>query len=188
VSARIREGERGDRSDARHAHQPPADLLPADDVEHLLRQTTELVQHRGEDRKERLDERHHQPIIAGKVMHSLGEGRAVWRAEFDAAFPQHRPHHVLDRSHLVQNRAAGDQERAPQPALPALDVDLPIPAGAHDLRQRAGIVAVGLVRHRLHRRIGAARFDADRQQAGDAQLVVQPSRQRAGLQADALKR
>lgn len=33
-------------------------------------------------------------------------------------------------------------------------MNLPIPAGAHDLREPARVVAVGLVRHRPHRRLG----------------------------------
>ena len=51
------EGERGDRADARHPHQAPADLLTAGEVENLLGEPGELVQHGSEDRKERLDER-----------------------------------------------------------------------------------------------------------------------------------
>ena len=107
------EGKRGDRSDARNAHQPPTDLLPTDDVENLLCQAGELLLHRGEDCKERLDERHHKTITVGEVAHSAGKSRAARRAELDAAFAQDRSHHVLDRPHLVQNRAPCDQKRAP---------------------------------------------------------------------------
>ena len=71
------EGERRDRADARHAHQPPADLLPRATVQNLLRQPGELRQHRGQDRQQRLDDRHHSPIIAGELAHAPGEGGAA---------------------------------------------------------------------------------------------------------------
>jgi hypothetical protein len=65
---------------------------------------------------------------------------------------------------------------------------LPIPARAHDLRKRAGIVAIGLVRHRLHGRIGLARLYTDRRQALGTQSIVKPGRQRARFQPNALQR
>ena len=51
-----------------------------------------------------------------------------------------------------------------------------------------GIVAIGLVRHGLHRRIGSSRLDADRRPAGLGQPVVQPSRQRTGLHTHPFER
>ncbi|MCY1229521.1 hypothetical protein D9M72_418850 [compost metagenome] len=65
---------------------------------------------------------------------------------------------------------------------------LPIPARAHDLRQCAGVVAIGLVGHRLHRGIRSPRLDADRRQAFAAQPIVKPGGQRARFQPDALQR
>ena len=110
------------------------------------------------------------------------------RAELEAGLPQHRAHHVLDRPHFVQHRAARDEERSPEAALPVLDVNLPEPPRAHDLRQGAGVVAIGLVGHRLHRGVGLPRLDADGGEALSAQAVVQPGRQRTSLEPDPIQR
>jgi hypothetical protein len=59
-----------------------------------------------------------------------------------------------------------------------------IPTGAHDLRDPARVVAVGLVRHRAHRRLGLARLDADRRNPSFRHARMQPRRQRARLKAD----
>lgn len=60
-------GKRGDRADARDAHQSPARLLLADDSEDLLRQTGEFAQHGGEDRQQWRDERHYEDIATRPV-------------------------------------------------------------------------------------------------------------------------
>jgi len=52
----------------------------------------------------------------------------------------------------VEHQTPRGQQRAPGPAGGAFHMHGAIPAGAHDLRDAAGIVAVGLVRHRAHRR------------------------------------
>jgi hypothetical protein len=52
-------------------------------------------------------------------------------------------------------------------------------APPHDLRQAAGIVAVGFG-HRFHRGMGLARLDADRRQAHLAQAIVKPGRSQHG--------
>src|SRR3954467_13387590 len=67
------EGECGDRADAGNAHQPPADLLPTHDVDDLLGEAGELVQHRGEDRKQRLHERLQGDVTAGELAHAPAE-------------------------------------------------------------------------------------------------------------------
>jgi len=59
-----------------------------------------------------------------------------------------------------------------------------VPPGAQDLRQAAGVVAVGLVAHRLQRRGDLPRLQADDLEAGLAQAVGEVLRQRAGLEAD----
>ena len=61
------------------------------------------------------------------------------------------------------------------------------PAGAHDLRQGAGIVAIGLVALRLHRGMRMSRFDDDRRMTGRRQLGLQPKAQRGRLKADPLQ-
>lgn len=59
-----------------------------------------------------LDEFHRQGIVTGEGAYASGKGRATRRAEFEAGLPQQCPHHVLDRSHLVQDREARHQQRA----------------------------------------------------------------------------
>lgn len=135
----------GDRPDAWYAHQAPADRLAADDDEDMPGQPVELLQHRGQDRQQRRDERQDQGIVPRHLAHPPGKGRAGRRAELDPALTQDRPHHVLDGSHLVEHGAARHQQRAPEPGLARLDVNLSVPARTHDLGERAGIVAVGLV-------------------------------------------
>lgn len=97
-------------------------------------------------------------------------------------------HYVLDGTHLVEDRPSGDQKGAPQPALPALDMHLPVPAGTYDLRQCTRIVAIGFVRHRLQRRVGLSVSMQDRRQPFGAQPVVKPGCQQTGLQPDPLQR
>jgi site-specific DNA recombinase len=48
------EGERGQRADAGHARQPPADRLVARDVEHTLGEPRQLAGHGRDDREQRL--------------------------------------------------------------------------------------------------------------------------------------
>ena len=78
-------------------------FLP-DDIENLLGQAGELAQHRGQDRKKRLDHRHHLGVVASQFPNAIGEGGSGRRAELDTGFPQDRTHHVLDRPHLVEDR------------------------------------------------------------------------------------
>src|SRR3546814_9155434 len=84
-------------------------------------------------------------VVAGELVDPGGKDLAPRRAELEAGFAQRRPHHVLERAHLVQNRTPRHQERSPLPALSALNVNLLVPARAHDLRQRPGVVAVGQI-------------------------------------------
>src|SRR3954447_4387877 len=70
-------------------------------------------------------------------------------------------------------------------AVHALDYHLAVPACAYDLRQTAGIVAVGLVQLQGERRLGVPSVEADHGQAQLPQLVPVPSRQGTALQTDA---
>ena len=99
------EGQRGDRADARHTHQPPADRLAAHDGEDLPGQPIELLQHRSQDRQQGRDERQDQGIVARHLAHPPGKGGTGRGAELDPALAQDRPHHVLDDSHLVEHGA-----------------------------------------------------------------------------------
>lgn len=65
------EGERGDRSDAGRAHQSPTAGLLAHDVEYLLGQAGELLEHGVEDRKQRLDHCHRLGI--GQYAHATSK-------------------------------------------------------------------------------------------------------------------
>ena len=70
-------------------------------------------------------------------------------------------------------------------AVHALDRHLAVPARAHDLRQAAGIVAVGLVQLQGERRLDVPSIKADHGQAQLPQLVPVPGRQGTALQTDA---
>src|SRR3546814_8909337 len=50
------------------------------------------------------------PIFAGELVDPGGKDLAPRRAELEAGFAQRRPHHVLERAHLVQNRTPRHQE------------------------------------------------------------------------------
>ena len=56
-----------------------------------------------------------------------------------------------------------------------------IPSSAHDLRDTARVVAVGLVRHRTHRGFRLAGLDADGRDPRFRKLLAQPGRQRTCL-------
>ena len=58
------EGERGDRADARNAHQPPAGLVMPGDIESLAGQAGKLPQHRLQYLKQWLDQRRHVSVVA----------------------------------------------------------------------------------------------------------------------------
>lgn len=91
------EGKSDDRPAPWHAHQAPADRLAARDDEDLPGQPVELLQHRGQDRQQRRDERQDQGIVARRLAHPPGKGRTGRGAELDPALAQDRPHHVLAR-------------------------------------------------------------------------------------------
>src|SRR3954452_11461506 len=67
-------------------------------------------------------------------------------------------------AHAHQLRA-GDEQGADQVAVHALDRHLAVPAGAHNLRQTACIVAVGLVQLQGERRLDVPSVEADYGQA-----------------------
>jgi hypothetical protein len=58
------------------------------------------------------------------------------------------------------------------------------PAQAHQLRHAARVVAIGLHRHRLQRRLDVPRLNQDRRKPRRRQPGMQPLRQRARLQTD----
>ena len=107
------ESKRRDRADARHTHQATADFLLADNFEDLLGPPGEFAQHRGKDCKQGLNERQHDGIGSGQLPNAIGEGCSSRLTELDTGFAQDRPYNVLDRPHLVEDRSAHNQKRAP---------------------------------------------------------------------------
>src|SRR4029077_13680155 len=65
--------QRGNRTYTRNPHQTTADLLRTHNIENLLGQTGEFTQHRGEDRMQRLDDRHYQDVGAGQFATRLAK-------------------------------------------------------------------------------------------------------------------
>ncbi len=59
------EDERRDRADPGHAHQAPADLLTARQLQNLLREPGELRQHRSQDRQEGRNDRGRRLVQVG---------------------------------------------------------------------------------------------------------------------------
>jgi hypothetical protein len=76
------------------------------------------------------------------------------------------------------------QQHAQLLAGQRLDVDRAVPAGAHDLRDRLGVLAVALDRHRPGHRSQPTRLDADRGPAALLEPGIEPARERPGFQAE----
>src|SRR3546814_7406514 len=51
-------------------------------------------------------------VVAGELVDPGGKDLAPRRAELEAGFAQRRPHHVLERAHLVQNRRSEEHTSA----------------------------------------------------------------------------
>jgi hypothetical protein len=66
----------------------------------------------------------------------------------------------------------------------ALDRHLPVPAGAHDLRQAEGVVGVGLVDLQAERCLRVSRIEADDGNTAPTKVERQPIRELPGLKAD----
>jgi hypothetical protein len=137
-----------------------------------------------DDREQRLGRGREHGIGADQLPDPRGELLAAGPAELEAGLAQQRPQAVLHVAHLVQHQPARRQQGA---AGRALHVHRPEPAGADDLREAARVVAVGLVRHRAHGRLGPPGLEAHRRQARRDQALVQPGGQRARLQPDPLQ-
>ena len=102
-----------ERANARGAHHQPADWFVPDNVEGPFGQLGELAQHRDENLQQRLD-RPREAFFAGDQI--AGVSNEVFSArgsELQAGFAQDSANHVLDRPHLVENRAARHEKRAP---------------------------------------------------------------------------
>src|SRR5271155_2087260 len=75
--------------------------------------------------------------------------------------------------------------RAPRTARTLwFDPDLPVPAGAHDLRQTEGIVPIGFVDLHAERCFCMPGIDADYRQPHFLECVPVPGRQRPGLKTN----
>lgn len=93
------------------------------------------------------------------------------------------PDRVLRVQELAFQIAPVRQEQ-PQPVAGfGLDVSLPVPAGAHDVRNPERVCLVGLVALRFQRGAHVVGFQTDRRQAKVQQFRMQPGRQRPRLMA-----
>src|SRR3546814_20658262 len=86
----------------------------------------------GEDRKQRLDQSHHVDVVAGELVAPGGQDLAPRRAELEAGFAPRRPHHVLERAHLVKKRTPTHPTRYTIFVLSALNVYPHVPACGPD--------------------------------------------------------
>ncbi|AYC99601.1 hypothetical protein NCHU2750_02040 [Neorhizobium sp. NCHU2750] len=90
------ERQRGDRPDARYAYQLAACRLILGNAEHLFRETSALLEHRGKHRQQRLHQSDRQLLPGHDISHLAHEVRTAQCPKLDAAFPQNSPHDILD--------------------------------------------------------------------------------------------
>src|SRR6185295_1002473 len=79
---------------------------------------------------------------------------------------------------------AGAQQGAQSMGLEGFDVDAAVPAGADDLRQPFGVIAVSLVELHGQSSLGVASVETDHLQATTTQFVHEPRHQRTSLNTD----
>ncbi|MCK1745248.1 hypothetical protein IVA80_31770 [Bradyrhizobium sp. 139] len=107
-------------------------------------------------------------------------------ADLEAERAQQVADHVLHAQHLAAHRLAPDQRRAQRLCALRLDMNRTEPTGPHHLRNAFG-VTVGLVQHRVQRRLGVPALEADHGTALFGKRREQPGAVRERFQADALE-
>src|SRR4051812_1819513 len=186
-----RRHERGRRDgpDAGDRHEPPAgrarprrgDQLPVE------------LGRPGAHRAPRLEQRQHDPghrLVPPEQ--GPGPGPGVGLEDPAGALRHDQAEGPHDAADLVgeldrdaEQLAARAHQRSRQHRRVSLDPDLPVEADLRDLRQAVGVVRVGLVRRHVERRLRVPRVDAHHRQGLGLELVVEPGRQRPGLEHDA---
>lgn len=135
---------------------------------------------------EKRSERGGEPsLLAGHgLAHATFKVSARDAGKADAEALERVPGRVLDIEQLAFEIAPEREQQAQPIACRALDMHGPEPARADDMRQRLGIVLVGLVALCRHRRARIAGLQTDHRNAQRLQLGMQPGRERSGLVAD----
>jgi hypothetical protein len=145
----------------------------------------DLFERAAPDQHQRLDQRGEPVVLAHDRVDLISEA------------PPPRMGHTQADSHKGGSDLIGElvpdlhqprprpEQRLDAVALQAFDLDLPIPACAHDLGQTVRVVLVALVQTHRQGCLRMPRVNADDRNAKVAQPVPVPCRGGAGLEADA---
>src|SRR5262249_8448946 len=118
-----------------------------------------------------------QRIIGHELTHPRFELAATHLPDPQSECLDRMPDCILHVEEFSLEIAPLCQQEPKAIALLALDMDLPEPAGAHDVSNPARVRSVGFVAHRRQRGARMPSFKADRRPAALLELDLQPRRQ-----------
>lgn len=175
-------GSCGDHTDAGNGHKDAASLALSRVADQLASEFGRADANATPGFQQRKHNRCKSVLIGKKAPDVLLEAASLsgWNDETEG---------FHDTADLV-GKLGGDSDkprarrhkRAGQHAIESLHADLAKETDFRQLRQTIGIVRVRLVRRHIERRFSMARIDADRRQSFSAQRMIEPYRQRSGLE------
>ena len=124
---------------------------------------------------------------AGKQGPDIGFEHAAGTLADDQPKCFHEPADLIGQlDHDLDHPVAGSDQCSGQHAVILLDPNLTVKTDFRKLRQAVGIVRIGLVRRHVEGCFGMSSINTDRWHAFGRQRMIEPDRQRAGLEDDAL--
>lgn len=175
------EVQRGDGADTGDLQEAPAQFSAGDGFHHHVVQRAIFLPQRRAGFQHRVHQFAGQRIVGHHFAHDGSELAARRARQLDPERLQREANDVFEVEELALEVAPVDQH--PVAAL-TLDMRLPGPAGAHDMRQAERVGRVRLVALRFERRARMLGFQADRREAEAQHLGMQPRRQRARFVTD----